>query len=136
MRQNNQITANKYFNALKAAKNDVDSNVFNAKEWEINFKLSARTMTTLRNLGIIKNLGTRNSPSYEWNNKIPVTLLLAKKVILENNKRQNEYLENRILNIPQKPMVKFNTKQVAKPIQVAKKVSDVGLIRKFLRWIY
>lgn len=136
MRQNNQITANKYFNALKAAKNDVDSNVFNAKEWEINFKLSARTMTTLRNLGIIKNLGTRNSPSYEWNNKIPVTLLLAKKVILENNKRQNEYLENRILNIPQKPMVKFNTKQVIKPIQVAKKVSDVGLIRKFLRWIY
>ena len=137
------------------------------------FKTSNRTITTLKKLGIIKNLNnSRSNPSYEWNKKIPVTMMLAKKVILENRKLQNKYTENMKSNKSKKPLVKKGNlgwstkstkptdkrkltqseileaydslksitkpivKQVVKPIQVAKKVSDVGLIRKFLRWIY
>ena len=153
MRQEKQITETKYFNALKSAKNDIELNNFIPTNWESNFKLSARTMATLRNLGIIKNLGTRRNSHYEWNNKIPVTMLLAKKVISENNNRQNAYIENRILNKLQEPIVKTIakrtpkqilplvdktkidrfTKQIAKPIQVT---NQVGLIRRFFRWIY
>ena len=127
----------KYFDALKVAKNEIESDVFITKQWESRFKISHRTMTTLKNLGIINNLsGSTRKPSYEWNNRIPITMLLAKKVLLENAKIQAIYIKNTELNKSKKRVVKPIAKQIVKPIQVTKKVSDVGLIRKFLRWIY
>ena len=169
-----QRITKKYFDALKVAKAEMESNVFIRRQWEAKFKLSHRAMTTLKDLGIVKNLNPRNrkNASYEWNNKIPVSMLLVKKLILEGRRLQNEYIENTTLNKSQKPLVKKGNlgwstkstkptdkrkltqseileaydslksitkptvKQAVKPIQVAKKVSDVGLIRKFLRWIY
>ena len=136
-----QNITKKYFDALKVAKEEIESDVFILKQWESKFKISHRTMTTLRNLGIIKNLSiSRKKPSYEWNNRIPITMLLAKKVVLENAKIQAIYIKKTALNKSQKPLIKLVSKQILKPVvrhtQVAKKVSDVGLIRKFLRWIY
>ena len=94
-------------------------------------------MASLKNLGIVNNLnGSTRKPSYEWNNRIPITMLLAKKVLLENAKIQAIYIKNTELNKSKKRVVKPIVKQIVKPIQVTKKVSDVGLIRKFLRWIY
>jgi hypothetical protein len=139
MRQKKSITETKYFNALKEAKIAIELNNFSPTNWESNFKLSARTSSTLKKLGIIKNLGTNRYPSFEWNSKIPVTMLLAKKIISENNNSQNIYLENRILNKLQepvviaKPIVKQSPKQIVKPIQ---DTNQVGLIRRFLKWIY
>ena len=166
--------AKKYFDALKVAKVEMESNVFIRRQWQSKFKLNHRAMTTLQNLGIVKNLNPRNrkNASYEWNNKIPVSMLLVKKLILEDRRLQTEYIENLTLNKSQKPLVKKGNlgwstkstkptdkrkltqseileaydslkpitrpkvKQVLEYTQVAKKVSDVGLIRKFLRWIY
>jgi len=151
MRQKNPITETKYFNALKEAKIAIELNNFSPTNWESNFKLSARTSSTLKKLGIIKNLGTNRYPSFEWNNKIPVTMLLAKKVISENNNSQNIYLENRILNKLQepitiaKPIVKRASKQILPIVDKTKidrftnqepKHNQVGLIRRFLKWIY
>lgn len=136
----NQTITKKYFEALKVAKSEIESNDFTLKQWESRFKICDRTMTTLKNLGVVKNLSYGKSTIYEWNNKIPVSILLAKKVILENRRLQSGYKKNMTLNKSKKQVVKPITKpiakQVVKPIQVAKKVSDVGLIRKFLRWIY
>ncbi len=140
-----QKITKKYFEALKVAKDEIESNVFILKQWESKFKMSHRTMTTLKNLNIIKDLSiSRKKPSYEWNSRIPITMLLAKKVVLENAKIRAVYIKKLALNKSKKPAVKEvvkpitrpKVKQVVKPIQVAKKVSDVGLIRKFLRWIY
>ena len=137
----NQTITKKYFDALKVAKAEIESNVFITKQWESKFKISDRTISTLKDLGIVKCLSNNwRSPNYEWNNKIPVSVLLAKKVILENRRLQAKSREKMKLNKSKKPLIKSVvkpiTKQVVKPIQVAKKVSDVGLIRKFLRWIY
>ena len=136
----NQTITKKYFEALKVAKSEIESNDFTLKQWESRFKICDRTMTTLKNLGVVKNLSYGKSTIYEWNNKIPVSILLAKKVILENRRLQSGYKKNMTLNKSKKqvvkPITKPTVKQVVKPIQVAKKVSDVGLIRKFLRWIY
>ena len=136
----NQTITKKYFEALKVAKSEIESNDFTLKQWESRFKICDRTMTTLKNLGVVKNLSYGKSTIYEWNNKIPVSILLAKKVILENRRLQSGYKKNMTLNKSKKPVVKPIikpiVKQVVKPIQVTKKVSDVGLIRKFLRWIY
>jgi hypothetical protein len=140
-----QRMTKKYFDALKVAKAEIESNVFVQVEWLTKFKLSHRTKTTLKDLGIVKNLSdNRKRPIYEWNNRIPVTMLLAKKIILENHTTQYGHIKNTELNKLNKPVVKKivkqssrpTTKQIVKPIQVTKKVSDVGLIRKFLRWIY
>ena len=168
-----QRMTKKYFDALKVAKAEIESNVFVQVDWLTRFKLSHRTKTTLKNLGIVKNLSdNRKSPIYEWNNRIPVTMLLAKKIILENHIIQYGHIEKSTSNKSQKPLVKKGNlgwstkstkptdkrkltqseileaydslkpitrpkvKQVLEYTQVAKKVSDVGLIRKFLRWIY
>jgi hypothetical protein len=137
MRVMNQDRVKKYFNALQVAKNRIELNNFSPTNWESEFKLSHRTRGTLGNLGIVKNLGSNKVPFYEWNSKIPVTMLLAKKVLLENNKIQTIYFKNFKSNIPQKPIakpiVKQLPKQIAKPIQVT---NQVGLIRRFLKWIY
>jgi len=111
MRQEKQITETKYFNALKEAKNDIELNTFDVRLWKLKFKLASVTNVTLKNLGIIKNLGTKRYPSFEWNSKIPVTMLLAKKVILENNKQRMAYKDAKS-NTPLKPIAK----PIAKPI--------------------
>ena len=64
-----QRMTKKYFDALKVAKAEIESNVFVQVEWLTKFKLSHRTKTTLKDLGIVKNLSdNRKRPIYEWNN--------------------------------------------------------------------
>ena len=136
MNKTSQERIKKYFNALQSAKNDIELNTFDVRSWESKFKICHMTRTTLRNLGVYKNLGSTKSPFYEWNSKIPVTMLLAKKVILENNKQRRAYKDTKS-NIPQKPIAKPIVKQL--PKQIVKPIQDtnqVGLIRRFLKWIY
>jgi len=148
MKQIKQELVKKYFNALQSAKNDIELNIFVASSWESKFKISNLTRTTLKNLGVYKNLGSSKVPFYEWNSKIPVTMLLAKKVILENNKKQIAY-KYRKSNIPQKPIAKPIVKRAPKQIlpivdktkidrftNRTPKPNQVGLIRRFLKWIY
>ncbi len=155
MRVMNQDRVKKYFNALQSAKNDIEQNTFVSNSWFLKFKIAGTTMGTLKNLGIVKNLGGHKVPFYEWNSKIPVTMLLAKKVILENNKQHIAYKDRKSnykdakSNTPQKPVAKPIVKRALKqilPIVDKTKIdrftnqepkhNQVGLIRRFLKWIY
>jgi hypothetical protein len=135
----------KYFNALNEIKQEIESGEFVSMDIsERRLKLSNRTCQTLQNLKVIKRQGGRRFPSYIWNDKIPVTMLLAKKVILENRKIQYTY-KSKPVTIKPVDGRKLNggarlnsgrLKSTPIKIESPKKVSDVGLIRRFLRWIY
>ena len=128
-------TVKKYFNALKYLKSQFDDGSLNSiRDFEKKFKISNRTYRTLLKLNVITKHDTFEGGFYQWNNKIPVTMLLAQKVVTTNNEVNVLYKDK---NQKQKTKAIFSSqKPVPIKIEPPKKVHDVGLIRRFFRWIY
>ena len=88
--------------------------------------------------------------NYNWNEKIPVTNLLVQKFrsyICEKNKMERSKINNKIYNADSK-IVKDKTKLIKQRSKVhnignedtkviySVQKQEIGLIRKFLKWIY
>lgn len=136
-------TITKYFNALVKLKKEIEEGRLNSmREFQKELQLSCRTSKTLIDYNVIIKHGSTKYTYYTWNDKIPVTMLLAKKVLITNNKVKNSYLNNKPSTLVKKkggarigagrPKA-IVTKLVKKEVTNTK---QVGLIRKFLRWIY
>lgn len=135
----------KYFNALKYLKEKLDNNEkYNLSNWVSDFGLRAKSVQTVQNLSIIKNIGKLKGPNvrYVWNDRIPVSIKLARTLIIEMRKEHNEYIRHwretgKVEMI--KPTVKKVSKQINIPIKemsTTVKNNEIGLIRKFWKWIY
>ena len=143
-------TVKKYFNALQALKVQFENGTLNSiRDFEKEFKISNRTYRTLIKLNIIIKIESGMEFYYKWNDKIPVTMLLAQKVLSTNNEVNSIYRKGnateKVKSKPNKQNVRGGarigtgrpkTKSNPMQYQAPKKVSDVGLIRRFLRWIY
>jgi hypothetical protein len=128
-------TVKKYFNALKYLKSQFDDGSLNSiRDFEKKFKISNRTYRTLLKLNVITKHDSFEGSFYQWNNKIPVTMLLAQKVVTTNNEVNALYMNKK----PKQKNKAIFSNQISTPIKIEspKKVSDVGLIRRFFRWIY
>jgi hypothetical protein len=126
----------KYFNALNELKCLIESGkAVSIDAFERDWCLSSRTNKSLKTLGVIKIIsgGGRTPRTYSWNDRIPVTVLLAKKVIKQNRVYQYGDMSNSRAKATTKSPVKRSTPN---QYQTYNKVNDVGLIRRFLRWIY
>jgi hypothetical protein len=143
-------TVKKYFNALTVLKHQFDEGSLNSiREFEKEFRISNRTYRTLVELNIISKNGSGHETYYSWNDKIPVTMLLAKKVLTKNNEINSYYKDrnkSKKIEASQTLVKKKGGARIGagRPKAIVSKLvkkevtntKQVGLIRKFLRWIY
>jgi hypothetical protein len=136
MKTTSKKTIEKYEAALHLLKQAIQNgDIENGKNSVTNIvlthKLGKSTSTALKKLGIIS--GYRHNVL--WNDKIPVTFMLAKKVALTSNELNSKGSKVRVtkMRTKQKEAVRISNKDVSYTHNYRPKV---GLIRRFLRWIY
>jgi uncharacterized protein YajQ (UPF0234 family) len=142
MRKTSKSTEQKYFNALIELKNGIENNEnFKITEFLREKNLSNGLSRSLQSLGIIKNLSYGKHSRFQWNEKIPVTMILTKRVMKECNDIHKETLsksKNNASNLEAQKIETVKTKTVRrrKKIQEVESVKQIGIIRKFFRWLY
>lgn len=91
-------------------------------------RISKVAIYALLNLGAVY----KENGCYYWNKKIPVSKTLIESTLDEVNRMHNKYNQ-----VKQKPKRKYVRKpKQESEIQVVFSDKKVGLIRRFLRWIY
>lgn len=128
-------TIKKQFDDLVYLKDKLDTyENYPLQYWKQERGVSSTTLLTVKKLGIVNNVGgnIRNA-RWAWNDKIPVTTKLATTVISETRKAQNDYKissakKDKIV-VPAKVELKQRDNEDAEQ-------TNVGIIRRFFRWIY
>ena len=137
-KQNRQGTTIKYMKFLHGLKSDLNEyDITNFRTMSSKYSVTNMWCTFLKNNGIIYN----NENGYiKWNDKIPVSTKIVEKF--------KEYMQSfNMINYPNAYSKKFKAKIDAKKvIKVEPKLiheshkntntQEIGLIRKFLKWIY
>lgn len=146
--QQTKITEKKYYNALVILRNEIDSETLDSMSmWVEREELGQRTPQSLKRLGVVVKSGGLRFPIYVWNEKIPVTLTLVRKIMAKNNEINNSWRKPQVgmkkTVQPRKKTVQPReiTVQPREQQRVIVRESHpyqkkVGLIRQFLRWIY
>jgi hypothetical protein len=140
-RQDHEIQTIKYYNFLLDLKYKID----NKNEVIINNFCRKNKVTTRFVPFLIKNkiVFRDENDMYVWNEKIPVTNLLIKKFRQFCREYQKKYrptknkeiIKNEPKLIKQRSKVHNIGKEETKVIYSVQK-QEIGLIRKFLKWIY
>ena len=147
-KQNNMSTQEKYYNFLIDLKNEMETK--NKKTLNVINYCFEHNVTTLF-ISFLKNnnvIFKNTNGYYNWNEKIPVSSALVSKFrnyVREKNKqrtlKQVNYLSNIKVVKDEPKLIKqrtkvYNTgKEETKVIYSVQK-QEIGLIRKFLKWIY
>ena len=134
-----KTTQEKYYNVLVKLNKEIENNPnFRLTRFLYANKVPSRLGTSVQRLGIVKGYGHGQGKAYEWNDKIPVTMLLAKRVITECNKIQQVEQRGRKPNPKKHTLPKVDKEKIERFNKVVKTEpkQQIGLIRKFLRWVY
>jgi len=138
-----KTTEEKYHQVLIKLKQEIEINPsFRLTRFLYANKMPSRFGTAVQSLGVVKGYGGGYGKVYEWNDKIPVTILLTRRVIKECNKIQQVNQRGREVKKITLPKVdktrieKFNKVVKQEPTIKEVPTQQIGLIRKFFRWIY
>jgi hypothetical protein len=136
-----KATTLKWFNALNEIKNELDNNNHvTFQEFISKHNISALWRTFL----LSNNILYKENGFYKWNDKIPVSYKLIEKfrnfVHKENYIKYNKETPN-LFDMPQTPLPKPpKTRKTRTPkveVQVKDNTkSDLGVIRKFFKWLW
>ncbi len=108
MKIRSKATYNKYYNFLLELKSRIDDK----REYIVladickEYSVGTQITTILINSGVVHKI---EHGQYEWNKKIPVSMILVKKMIEKHNQKYKEQRENnkdRLINAPQKQLSK------------------------------
>ena len=146
MKGTRKETEDKYFRLFIDLKSEIQVNkLFVLTRFLEKNRVSTRVATSLIRLGVIKIHGRGYDKTYEWNDKIPVTMVLVKKIIKDCNTMQKSYgIKNNTKTIKKTTLPKVDKNKIERFNKVVKQeptikavpTQQIGLIRKFLRWIY
>lgn len=135
MRKMNKGVHAKWINALSAVKQELETKEISV----IQNLITKYNLSTHWSSWLIKNnIIVRLNGIYHWNEKIPVSSKIINKYRKDESIRQAIYYAKHIekkkneQNILIKPVVSQNIKN--EPIQINK--DDIGIIRKFLKWLW
>lgn len=133
----NGLTIAKYYDFLQIVKLRIDKkeNIY-TQQISKEFNVSASILCVLKEMGIIKPLGYN---VYEWNNKIPLTITLVKKIIQTINEKAK--VSRNKTGMAQTPLPKppRNKKRRTPKVEVHindKQKNELGVIRKFFKWLW
>jgi hypothetical protein len=142
-KQDNQYTTNKYIGFLQILKDRLNNEEINGLHKEIRlYNISNQWGTFLKHNNIVYR---DDNGFYRWNDKIPVSIKLIESFRNYNSKMNIQYtpaafskeFKNRI-DSKKRIEVQFSDS----PLEVIREnhkntnTQEIGLIRKFLKWIY
>ena len=123
----NAYTINKYYDVFINIKRDSDNgDRLTAAGIRHKYRVSSEFCSTLRKLKVL----IRKDNRLVWNASIKPSVKLAQTVAVQASKKIKSYSKRIAINESKK------IKLTPIKIEPQKKVNDVGLIRRFLRWIY
>jgi hypothetical protein len=139
---NRKQRTTRLMNVLVVLKEKCDSGDFAKKGenlksflYDNSFKSGVYSMA-LNRLGIVYKDGGN---VWRWNDKLPVTFKLASRIIDETTEIYKAQQASRLKTTPTTPTIKA-TKGKIQTVRVAPRVikhePELGLIRRFFKWIY
>ena len=131
VRKERKNVTKKYLEFLNFLKNEINNKQINSlSEIMTEKKVSRNWGTFLRQNNIIFK---SESGFYYWNEKIPVSIKIVNKF-----KHQKQILNKKLIQKNQTTIV-FNEKEIKKSVDKFKPIKTeqkVGVIRKFLKWLW
>jgi hypothetical protein len=131
IKRNTGRTTLKYLRFLENLQYELDSfNYKNLVEFPKKYNVTQAWPVFLKRNGIIyKN----RQGYYKWNNKIPASINIIKEFREYNDKTTN--YTNGIAKVNPKKVIKVPPKMIREDFKNTAK-QELGLIRRFLKWIY
>lgn len=137
MRYNKQKTTLNYFNSIINIKEEItNNNIKNIYPLIVKHKINRYWATFLKS----KNIIYYNGDFLKWNEKIPVTLKLITEFrkynsILSKQQKQKRQQRPEMKSIQIPPEIKRRRRTPSVVVEQTTQ-PQVGLIRRFLRWLY